>query len=411
MIGGWRACRLAIGLALGFAMPSLGLGAQSYLPAHAAGDEPNGQETYAALDRLRKNPSPIGLRAILQGWEREFPGRITVETYGQSRAGRALVMVRIAPPALPGQTEPEAGQPAALLVPELGSEYDPTRFLGELYAWLHAPSQGVPYQLCVAVAPDPDGWIEGERAEDLERNFPIDWTPWCEAGGNPGTAPLSEPECKALARWSLGEPRLMGVVRWLPSQVGAFEREGAHGVSKQGTLGTYACWPGSLQRYATALWGVPVEVSAPSQLGTALLQLEVRRDRVGGQVQKVERLGQDLWVLDIEVHNVAQPHGSADAQRRSGPLDCTVTGGRVRAIALADGPLATGRGALQGPEPSFTLWAQATPPPLPPPGEGTLWRLVVETNEQDALFLNFASPRMHPFTLAAALPKDPARTR
>ncbi len=363
---------------------------QTSLPAPAAGEAPNGQEVHAALDRLREAPSPIGVQAILQSWVREFPGRVSLETYGQSTAGRALVMLRIAPPPTPGQATTEQGRaPSALLVPTLGPEHDPVAFLTTLYGWLSAPSQTVPFELCVAVLPDPDGWVEGERTACLERNFPSGWTPWCEDGSHPGTAPLSQVECKALARWSLTQTSLMGVVRWLPRATPDARRA-----------------PGSLQRYAAEVWGVPVHLAGQQGLWPALQALEVGRDRVGGQVRDVERLAQNLWVVDVELRNVGQGLPGSEALRRSAALVCSVTGGRIQAVALAPLGAETAAG-----DPYFELWAGPGDPPLPPPGQAAAWRLVIETQEQDALYLHFTNPRLDRFSLTAPLPFDPPRPR
>ncbi len=367
-----------------------GWAGQTALPASAAGEAPNGQEVQAALERLRDTPSPIGMQAILQGWVREFPERVSLETYGQSQAGRALVMLRIAPPPTPGESQREAGRaPCALVVPPLGPDHDPVAFLQNLYDWLSTPSQALPFEVCVAVLPDPDGWIDGQRREDLERNFPSGWTPWCEDGSHPGSAPLSQVECKALARWSLTQTPLMGVVRWLPNVAPTARRA-----------------PGSLQRYAADVWGVPVHMAGQQGIWPALQNLETSRDRMGGQVRDVERLAHNLWVVDIELRNIGQTQPNQDTLRRAAGIACSVTGGRIQAVALAPlGEETTGDGG------HFTLWSGPGEPPLPPPGQAAAWRLVIETQEQSALYLHFTNPRLDRFALTAPLPQDPPRPR
>ncbi|MCB9909337.1 MAG: hypothetical protein H6829_03610 [Planctomycetes bacterium] len=348
------------------------------LPASAGGGEVLRSEWERSLERLEQEPDPLVLKAVLEGMQREFPGRVAWSTYGQSRAGRPLYVLRLEPTDLNGET-PSGSLPIAWVVPDMDAPPRPAALLAAANHWLRSGKGQGNIAVCVVPVPNPDAWIDGPRAGavQLERNFPFGWTPWLGAGQNPGPAPLSEPESRSLVQWALEHPGVMGLVRWQ-----AQASEGA-----------------SLVAYAAEVLGIPsvaVDAEGPESLTRGLRVLDGLRDRVEGRVLGIRRLSETLWSVDFELRNVAEHALGASPPE----LHWQVIGGVAK--AAAQGPA--------GAE-DLALLPKASVGRLPVAGQGCTVRVVIECAGSDSLFVRFDGARLPALTLAVALPKAVAQPR
>lgn len=153
-----------------------------------------------------------------------------------------------------------------------GDEPEGVRLAEATLGWLGTEPEGVAVPWILIPCLNPDGFAAGERTNaagvDLNRNYPArSWTP--EAKGpryNPGPAPGSEPEIKAMVRLiETFDPRLIVhchswnpciVFTGEPARKDAERLVEASGYTLQPTIGYDT--PGSLSQYGWFDLGIPI---------------------------------------------------------------------------------------------------------------------------------------------------------
>ncbi|MEZ6004582.1 MAG: hypothetical protein R3F33_10405 [Planctomycetota bacterium] len=336
------------------------------LPIAGAGPVPQANQLEATLSRLEDEQGPGAWQAALTALLEVHKGRVTVETYGQSRAGHPLQALWIDP------LESPAGVttlPSIVMLPDLDQPGAPVALLARIESWLQGGGDVPHMRLCVLPVPNPDLLWQEQAAGDLERNFPCGWT-WKGPGQG---APLCHGETRSLVAWFLRHSEVAAVLR-----VGPEELETARDAS--------------LTRYLRDVLGlssVAWTPGGPVELQGALESAAQAGDRLQASVESVRRLGETLWCVDLKLHN-------GGPERFVGPapgLEWQVSGGRVLHVARASRP--GDDWELVGPGGSARL-----------PGRGkSAWlRLVIDSTEAGNLFVRLSSPRCQAISLPLRAP-------
>jgi len=310
-----------------------------------------------------------------------------------------------------------------------------------------APARDVPRDAAGDVQPAPasagDVVLDDSfRRADLNRNFPIGWTPFVEppSAALPGPYPLCEPESLALARYLLERTALRGTVLWTRRQ-GAPDGDGSFPASGyaedtlqrlglgQAEIDSFRARsvlveePGSLARFCRSSLEGPVlfapawegpeleTVLGPAPAGfvrlvdlvVAMLE-ELPRIEVGEP--QVERLRANLWQVEVSLWRggaLAEARPMSHPAGPTGGVRLTCAGADVQMVAVrrgADGPFV--------PLPRVSgERAEASPGPTslgPVTVDGTLeLRLVVAGDEGSELELVLDSAATGPATLKVSL--------
>ena len=273
-----------------------------------------------AFGRLGETPSMLSFQAALQQLKQAYPERVFLESYGKSRQGRSLHRLRVLP--WDGDlARPRTGQPAVVLIPELGGAPQALPMLREIAKHMEDKQAGTSFEWIAYPLPDPDAWVAGENLSSgrgrvhLDRNFPAGWSPWTPEREHPGSAPLSEPEVRSLANSLVQCRRAVAVILW--------------GDGEQGPPGGP---PGSLRRHAKVSLGLSVHAfSGAAEWGQILQSIEVQRPKLEVSVHSTKRLSQDLHLVDLLVQN--RGHGMGDLS----DVDLGITGGTCLKLAWAHG--------------------------------------------------------------------------
>ncbi len=345
------------------------------------GETPHLSKVEVAIARLSDGPDAIVFQAALQAIQEAHPGRVKLESYGLSRNGRTLNLLRVLPWDRDLAAHP-TDQPAVAVVPDLQAPASP----GSILQWAlthigREPKQGQ-LELVIYPLPDPDGWI-GDTGSDagrspvcLERNFPIGWSPWVAGHQNPGSAPLSTSEAGALAQSLRATSRFVGLL-----SLAAKERP-------QGS----ELRDGSLERFAGEGLGLLLETPSgcsPIAWDKALERAESQRSKLRVRRQFAKRLSANLWMLDVEMENRGQP----GAHKHTANVAWQVGGAILLANARAPGDH----------EKPFIILQGAAQCEIPAAGESLRLRLVLQVEEGAIPILKFTSPKLGTTTLPVTL--------
>lgn len=298
-----------------------------------------------------------------------------------------------------------------------------------------------PEQACPAQPSTADA---SPRACRLDRNFPVDWQPWGDAPGAQGPYPLSEPESQSIALFLAQRANVSAVVlltrdarRLVPAPVdvagAAQDRDeracqsvcalvsrpasGSDGnpiapEARDGACAARLSPPGEIARaggdfasfcedfvglsvFATRPWcGAPVETPlGPAPAGfeasaTLVERLLKALPRLATDAPKVERLRNNLWMVDVELRNDGLlPTLCARLRARgAGPsVSLRTSGAKLIAVGLRRGA-ESGYEALRPQEGSAKIGHLE--------GEESFnLRVLVEAPENTTLEIIFESPR------------------
>lgn len=240
--------------------------------------------------------------------------------------------------------------------------------------------------LYVLPAPRNDGLLQAPPARrvDPARNFPGGWLPWGE--GETGPYPLSEPECLAVCDFLYWRPNIAcclmlssaapfaaGDGGWLGGDEAELSSSLAAAVGALGAeeptvfgLDTLEARGGSLARHADRALGIWVFQQAPSNAavadrsaGSSEARIAAAREelptlaarasalanllpRVVVGAPEVERLGEDLWRVDVTLTNAGRlPSGARDGSSGSARVKLELTGaGFAAAMVREEGEVA-----------------------------------------------------------------------
>ncbi len=372
-------------LLVGLAMTLLSGGGPSVGGTHASdwggGTSTPPSEVELVIARLSDNPDAIVMQAALQALRDKYPGRVVLQPYGLSREGRTLHLLRILPWDADLATH-LTDQPAVAVVADLQTPAAPESILRWALRLAEGEGERGQPEIVIYPLPDPDRWIRGKKpgagreTVSLQSNFPIGWSPWLPDGRNAGSAPLSAPETRALAKSLQETRRFVGLIT-LPAKA----RSVAAG-PQDGSLALYA-------KQAVGIVCESPDMNSPVAWGRALASVESQRPKLRVGMQSVKRLSASLWLLDVEVANDGQ----------AGNHNCTpfihwqVNG----AINLASATAPEKHGA------PFELLEGETRCPLPAAGGSKRLRLVLRVEQGAAPILKVTSPKLGTTTLAIPL--------
>ncbi|MCP5024517.1 MAG: hypothetical protein GY930_22470 [bacterium] len=372
-----------VGLAMAMAMLSGGGPSAGGTQAGDLGSDTSKplSEVELVIARLSDNPDTIVMQAALQALRDKYPGRIVLQSYGLSREGRTLHLLRI----LPWDTDLAThltDQPAVAVVADLQTPASAESILRWALRLAEGEGERGQPEIVIYPLPDPDRWIRekkpgaGRKAVCLQSNFPIGWSPWLPDGRNAGSAPLSAPETRALAKSLQETRRFVGLIT-LPAKA---QRVAAG--PQDGSLALYA-------KQAVGLVCESPDTYSPVAWGRALASVESQRPKLRVRMQSVKRLSASLWVLDVDVTNDSQ----------AGNHNCTpfihwqVNG----AINLASATAPEKHG------PPFELLEGEARCALPTAGGSKRLRLVLQVEQGAAPILKVTSPKLGTTTLPIPL--------
>lgn len=355
------------------------LGALAAGTGSRAQDAPGARDGAAAPPVLPAAPSVVDRLGALA---ERHPDRLELIEIGKSAGGRPLVVAVV--------SERSAGRhaerPALLVAPELarGRPGGAAAMLALLERLLERSGKSAGAfddraALYVLVDPRPDLAAPPPRRDDagprvdLDRNFPLGWDPWRPADEPPGPYPLSAPESRALAEFLLERTNVCAALvfaREVPSAeaweaLGAEERDlvvlegladsaprvaaarggSTRAVPRPGGFAEF-CY-GALGAFvvrADPLTGPADGALEPEALDAAVVlvsDLAQRLPRLRTSEPRLERLGPDLWQVELELSNAGGlPTSSAMARRlgRGGPLRVVLDGARLLGAAVREDP-------------------------------------------------------------------------
>lgn len=288
---------------------------------HLAPGPNTGAHLAAALAAFRQRGGFADLQVLLNAVTLHHPERARLFAYGESAGGRPLLALELGPAAAPARRATPrllvcadlsgsargAAEAAVEVVVQLLEEIERGGELAGAASWIVVP------------APLPDGLegrLEGRAPAsgvDPATDFPGDWDPW---GPGSGPYPLALPETRALA-----------------SLVGA---AGPAGALLAGDLGDARGGPG-LAGFCERELGLPPRrvdaLACGGEIGDALAGALGDLPALAFGEPRVERLGEELWLVEVALEN----RGPAGRGRAAGAR-LEWEGARVLAASEATDP-------------------------------------------------------------------------
>jgi len=433
----WLAWALLVGL------PATAQDEETVPPTEEAPIVPREAAAPEATDapiRIERRLSFQEIETSLRDLASAHPDLVRVDAIGRSAGGRPLHVARITDLA---SGEPE-GKPAVLLLAQDGGYESHGGELGTLVARRlveRARSDAAFGQLLtqvtfyVAPSIDPDQRdpsVEVEQAVRLDRNFPIGWRPGSIQPGG-GAFPLQRPESRALVEFLADHPNVALLVTSTsvdtagdpgPTPQESEDLETFHRLARGPEVASRLTWTpwseatpvaGGLLDHAFRALGIfSVQVGEPGFLldgeelsswldeaARGVMELGTWIPRLAIEVEAVERIGAELWQVDLRLENEGRlPTVSHLGSRRAAvvPLEVYLRGPEILATARRNAGSAAFEVAEFG-KGSGVLREE----PLDP-GERRWLRVLLLGNDGDEIEVEATSPRAAGRLLRIPLP-------